>query len=160
MEEMRDIIVYQMENTALSIDVRVENDTVWINRRQMAVLFDRDIKTIGKHIKNALTEELQGFPVVAKFATTAQDGKVYNVDYYNLDMILSVGYRVKSQRGIQFRAWSNQVLKDYLLKGYAVHQRFERIEQRVAETEKKWFAFSKMGIHAKEFFTPTLERHV
>ncbi|KAA6312906.1 hypothetical protein EZS27_036239, partial [termite gut metagenome] len=131
-----EIVLYQPDNS-IQLEVRVEDETVWLNRQQMSELFDRDIKTIGKHINNALKEELEGFPVVAKFATTATDGKIYQVDHYNLDMILSVGYRVKSQRGVQFRAWSNRILKEYLLKSYAINQRFERIEQRVTETEKK-----------------------
>ena len=145
-----EIVLYQPDSS-LKLEVRVENETVWLNRHQIAQLFERDVKTIGKHINNALNEELSGFfvkathgddgmnenPVVAKFATTAADGKVYRVEYYNLDVVLSVGYRVKSQRGVQFRIWSNRILKDYLLKGYAVNQRFERIENRVAETEKK-----------------------
>ena len=109
-------------------------------------MFDRDIKTIGKHISNALNEELADFSVVAKFATTAADGKVYQVEYYNLDMILSVGYRVKSSRGIQFRIWANHVLKNYLLKGYAVNKRFERLESRVAKTEKKIDFFVKTAL--------------
>ncbi|KAA6332486.1 hypothetical protein EZS27_019011 [termite gut metagenome] len=136
MSNKDEIVLYQPDNS-VQLEVRVEDDTVWLNRQQMSELFDRDIKTIGKHINNALQEELVGFSVVAKFATTATDGKIYQVDHYNLDMILSVGYRVKSQRGIQFRVWSNRILKEYLLKGYAVNQRFERIEQRVTETEKK-----------------------
>ena len=93
---------------------------MWLNRSQLAVLFDRDIKTIGKHINNALQEELSDCPVVAKFATTARDGKTYRVEHYNLDMILSVGYRVKSKRGIEFRKWATAVLKEYLLRGYAI----------------------------------------
>ena len=97
----------------------------------------RDIKTVGKHINNALKEELKGEPVGAKFATTAADGKNYQVEYFNLDMIMSVGYRVKSKRGIQFRRWSNKVLKQYLLKGYVVNQRLEQLERRVAATEEK-----------------------
>lgn len=97
-----EIILYQPDST-LSLDVRVENDTVWLNRNQLALLFDRDVKTIGKHIKNALKEELDGLSVVAKFATTASDGKTYTVEYYNIEMITSVGYRVKSKRGVQFR---------------------------------------------------------
>ena len=100
-------------------------------------MFDRDVKTIGKHIANVLKEELSSFPVVANFATTASDGKVYQVEYYNLDMIISVGYRVKSQRGIQFRIWASSVLKDYLLKGYASHQRFEKIENDVHYLKRK-----------------------
>jgi len=102
------------------------------------------------HVNNALKEELQKFSVVANFATTAADGKIYQVEYYSLDMILSVGYRVKSQRGIQFRIWSNRVLKTYILKGYAVNQRFERIEQRVAETEKKIDFFVRTALPPKE----------
>ena len=103
----------------------------------MAILFNRDVKTIGKHVQNALKEELTNFPVVANFATTARDGKTYQVEYYNLDMVLSIGYRVKSTRGIEFRRWANSVLKNYLLHGYAVNQRFERLEQRVSHTEEK-----------------------
>jgi len=154
-----EIVLYQPDSMT-ELEVRLENETVWLNRQQMAKLFDRDIKTIGKHIGNALTEELSGFPtaanfatvgmgetenpVVAKFATTAADGKMYQVEYYSLDVVLSVGYRVKSQRGIQFRIWANRILKDYLLRGHAVNQRFERVEKfameterRVTETEKK-----------------------
>jgi hypothetical protein len=131
-----EIVLYQPDNS-VELEVRVEDETVWLNRQQMALFFERDVKTIGKHVNNALTQELRGFSVVAKFATTANDGKVYQVDYYNLDMILSVGYRVKSQRGIDFRRWANQVLKDYLLRGYAITQRVERLEQRVSQTEEK-----------------------
>ena len=131
-----EIILYQPDNY-IRLEVRIDNETVWLNRQQMAQLFDRDIKTIGKHINNALTEELQEFSVVAKFATTATDGKTYQMEYYSLDMILSVGYRVKSQRGIQFRIWSNRVLKNYILKGVAINRRMERLEYRVTETEKK-----------------------
>lgn len=99
----------------------MKDETVWLNRQQLSKLFDRDIKTIGKHINNALKEELkEDNAVVAKFATTATDGKTYNVEYYNLDMILSIGYRVKSNNGIIFRRWANKILKDYMLKGYAV----------------------------------------
>ena len=106
----------------MRLEVRVENETVWLNRQQLAMLFNRDIKTIGKHITNALKEECQN-SVVAKFATTADDGKKYQVEHYDLDIILSVGYRVKSANGIKFRRWANQILKDYMLKGYAVNQR-------------------------------------
>jgi hypothetical protein len=132
------------------LEVRLEDETVWLNRQQIAQLFDRDVKTIGKHISNALKEELQEISVVAKFATTATDGKIYQIEHYNLDMILSVGYRVKSQRGIQFRIWSNRILKEYILKGYAIHKRFERIEHRVTETEKKIDFFLKTALPPKE----------
>ena len=87
----------------------------------MAELFDRDVKTIGKHVNSAIREELAGLPVVAKFATTAADGKTYMVDYYDLDVIISVGYRVKSQRGVEFRKWANTVLRQYIMEGYAVN---------------------------------------
>lgn len=93
----------------LSLDVRVENETVWLNRNQIALLFDRDVKTIGKHINNALKEELDGLSTVANFATVQTEGSrsvTRNIDYYNLDVILSVGYHVKSKRGIQFRQWA------------------------------------------------------
>ena len=90
-----EVIIYKTPDGETSIDVKLENETVWLNRHQLAVLFNRDIKTIGKHISNALREELANMPVVAKFATTALDGKTYRVEYYSLDMILSVGYRVK-----------------------------------------------------------------
>lgn len=90
-----EIIIYQDENTSTKIEVRLEDETVWLNRHQLALLFNRDIKTVGKHIANALKEELTDISVVANFATTASDGKVYNVEHYNLDMILSIGYRVK-----------------------------------------------------------------
>jgi len=161
MNQQNEIIIYQPDNTT-QLEVRFENETVWLNWNQMSILFDRDVKTIGKHINNALKEELAEFStvakfttvendgvensVVAKFATTARDGKIYHVEYYNLDMVLSVGYRVKSNRGIQFRTWANRVLKDYILKGYAFNQRFERIENRVAETEKKIDFFVKRAI--------------
>ena len=131
-----EIVMYQPDET-IRLEVRVENETVWLNRQQIAALFSRDVKTIGKHISNALHEELEGESVVAKFATTASDGKNYQVEYYNLDMIMSVGYRVKSKCGIQFRRWSNKVLKQYLLNGYVVNQRLALLEQRVAVTEEK-----------------------
>ena len=99
---------------------------MWLNRQQLAELFGRNVKTIGKHINNALKEELNdGIPTVAKFATVQKEGSrqvTRNVEYYNLDMIISVGYRVKSKRGVEFRRWANSVLKDYLIKGYAINQ--------------------------------------
>ncbi|WP_290380783.1 RhuM family protein [uncultured Duncaniella sp.] len=135
-----EIILYQPDST-LSLDVRVENETVWLNRNQIATLFDRDVKTIGKHINNALKEELDGLSVIAKFATTASDGKTYQVEYYNIEMITSIGYRVKSKRGVQFRVWANKILKDYLLRGYSVNQRLlymeSRIDRRLLEHDKR-----------------------
>ena len=134
-----EIILYQPDDS-LELNVLVEDETVWLNRQQMSLLFGRDVKTICKHINNALKEELVGLPTVAKFATVQQEGNRIverEIEYYSLDVILSVGYRVKSQRGVQFRIWSNGVLREYILKGYSINQRFERIEDRVTETEKK-----------------------
>ena len=134
-----EIILYQADSS-MKIEVRLENEMVWLNRQQMAQLFDRDVKTIGKHINNALDEELLGFPTVANFATVQMEGDRMverYIEYYNLDMVLSVGYRVKSQKGIQFRTWSNQILKDYLLRGYAINQRIDRVEKFAIETEKR-----------------------
>ena len=139
LENRGEIIMYQ-PNNSLKLEVRVEDETVWLNRQQMAQLFDRDVKTIGKHINNALNEELFGLPTVANFATVQIEGDRMverYIEYYNLDMILSIGYRVKSQKGIQFRKWSNRILKDYLLKGYAINQRIERVEKIAIETEKR-----------------------
>ena len=136
MDKKGEIILYQPDNE-VRLEVRLEDETVWLNRQQLSVLFDRDIKTIGKHVNNALKEELAGISVVANFATTAADGKTYQVEYYNLDMILSIGYRVKSSRGVEFRRWANNVLKEYLLKGYSVNRRLTELEQRVSKTEEK-----------------------
>lgn len=132
-EDGNEIILYQPDST-LSLDVRVEDETVWLNRNQIAVLFDRDVKTIGKHINNALQEELAGLPTVAKFAIVQKEGDrtvTRNIEHYNLDVIISVGYRVKSKRGIQFRQWANKILKDYLLRGYSVNQRLQHMESRI-----------------------------
>ena len=134
--EKGEIILYQ-PNETIKLEVRIEEESVWLTRQQLAILFNRDVKTIGKHINNALREELDEIPVVAKFATTASDGKCYNTEHYNLDMILSVGYRVKSNRGIEFRRWANKVLKDYLLKGYSLNQRLQALERTVAEHSQK-----------------------
>lgn len=136
--EKAEIVIYkELDNTDFQIEVRVEDETVWLNRQQIALLFDRDIKTIGKHIANVLKEELSSLSVIAKFATTATDGKVYQVEYYSLDMIISVGYRVKSQRGTQFRIWASKILKEYLLKGYVVNHRLDKVEYEVYSLNKR-----------------------
>lgn len=125
------IVLYQSEDGMTQLDVKLEGETVWLNRQQMAELFGRDVKTIGKHLNNALKEELNdGISTVAKFATVQKEGsRLVNreVEYYNLDMIISVGYRVKSRRGVEFRRWANDILKQFLINGYAVN---ERIRQR------------------------------
>ena len=119
------------EDSGVKLEVNVKDETVWLNTNQMAELFGRDKSVISRHIKKILLDELDN-SVVANFATTAEDGKTYNVDYYNLDMIISVGYRVNSKQGILFRRWANNVLKDYLLKGYAVNEeRLKYLEQTV-----------------------------
>lgn len=133
----KSVVIYRSKDGTIQLEVQLYNNTVWMNRQQLATLFERDVKTIGKHIKNALNEELKGFSVVANFATTASDGKTYQVEYYSLDMVLSVGYRVKSQRGIDYRHWANEALKDYLVKGYAINQRVAYLEQKVAEHDKR-----------------------
>ncbi len=134
-----EIVMYQPDET-IRLEVRMEDETVWLNRQQIALLFDRDVKTIGKHINNAIREELKDLSTVAIFAIVQNEGgRLVNrtMEFYNLDMVLSVGYRVKSDRGIKFRQWANKVLKDYLLKGYSVNNRIEKLEQRVAKTEEK-----------------------
>lgn len=125
------------ENQEVKLEVSMKDETVWLNAEQMAALFGRDSKTIRKHITNALEEELDD-STVAKFATTTKHGAIkektqtHMVDYYNLDMIISVGYRVKSHNSIIFRKWANSVLKDYMVKGYAVNQkRLEYLEKTI-----------------------------
>ena len=131
-ENRNEIIIFENQNVKL--EVNVKDETVWLNREQLSKLFDRDIKTIGKHINNDLNEELDS-STVAKFATVQKEGSrevTRNIDYYNLDMIISVGYRVKSQNGIIFRRWATKILKDYMLQGYAVNQkRLEYLEKTV-----------------------------
>ncbi len=129
--------MYQPDSE-VKLEVRLENETVWLSIEEMAQLFDRDISVIGKHIRNVFKEgELVKESVWAKFAYTASDGKTYQVDYYNLDVIISVGYRVKSVRGTQFRIWANSVLKEYLLKGHVVNSRLEQIDTRLQKHERQ-----------------------
>jgi prophage maintenance system killer protein len=131
------IIIYKDENNSIQLDVKMDGDMIWLTRQQLATLFGRDYKTISKHINNALKEELADEVVVAKFANTTQHGAVegktqtHELEYFNLEMVTSVGYRVKSKRGVQFRKWANKILKDYLVKGYAVNQRIH--SEQIAE---------------------------
>ena len=128
---MNEIIIYQNNDNQTQIEVNFDGDTVWLNRQQLAHLFDRDIKTIGKHINNVFTDnELDKHSTVAKFATVQKEGSRLierSIDFYNLDVIISVGYRVKSQRGVQFRQWATSRLKDYLIKGFTINE--SRIQQ-------------------------------
>ena len=132
MDSNNQIIIYQTEDGQTQVDVRMENDMIWLTRQQIADLFGRDYKTISKHINNALKEELADSVVVAKFANTTCHGAIegktqtHDIDYFNLEVITSVGYRVKSKRGVQFRQWANKVLKQYLIKGYAVNERVRK----------------------------------
>ena len=158
MQNESQIVLYQPDDSIrLEVKIDAGNETVWLNRNQIAELFGRDVKTIGKHINNALREELatetetnvsdvnkQNNPTVAKFATVQIEGGrevTRQVEYYNLDVILSVGYRVKSNRGIQFRRWSNTILKQYLLQGYSINRHLvalqERTDQRFADIEQR-----------------------
>ena len=115
------MIIFKTDDEKISMDVRFDEDTVWLSLDQMAALFERDKSTVSRHIKNVFEEgELNQAAVVANFATTAADGKTYQVDYYNLDVIISVGYRVKSLRGTQFRKWATTRLNEYIRKGFAL----------------------------------------
>ena len=132
-----EIVMYQPDET-IRLEVRVEDETVWLNRQQMATLFGRDVKTIGKHVNNALHEELANVPTVANFAIVQNEGSrmvTRNIEFYSIDMILSVGYRVKSEQGIKFRRWANEILKKYLLRGYVVNARIMALEQHVTEQD-------------------------
>jgi prophage maintenance system killer protein len=129
---MTQIAIYQYQDG--SIDVRMERETVWVSLLQMSELFGRDKSVVSRHIRNVFAEdELSRESVVAKFATTADDGKTYQVDHYNLDVIISIGYRVKSLEGVRFRQWSSRILKDYLTRGYALDRR--RLETNATELE-------------------------
>lgn len=123
---MNEIFIYQTFDNQTQIEVNFDGDTVWLNRQQLAQLFDRDIKTIGKHINNVFIEnELDKESTVAKFATVQKEGARYierSIEFYNLDVIISVGYRVKSQRGVQFRQWATSRIKDYLIKGFSINE--------------------------------------
>ena len=132
------LIMYVAEDGITRIQATFDQNTVWLSIDQMAELFQRDKSVIGKHVRSIFSEgELNKNSVWAKFAYTAADGKTYQVDYYNLDVIISVGYRVKSIRGTQFRIWALQVLREYLLKGGSVNQRIDSLERRVSRTEEK-----------------------
>mgnify|MGYP002554458448 CR=1 FL=1 len=122
MKQKAELVIFKAQDGNVKLDVNIENETVWLSLDQMSELFERDKSTISRHIKNIFKDgELSQGSVVANFATTASDGKVYDVTFYDLDVIISVGYRVKSQRGVEFRKWANGVLKNYILKGYAVN---------------------------------------
>ncbi|KAA6339000.1 hypothetical protein EZS27_013029 [termite gut metagenome] len=137
MSHKDEIVLYQPDNS-IRLEVRVEDETVWLTQAQLVELYQSSKSNISEHIKHIFQEEeLDRNSVVRNFRTTASDGKTYAIIYYNLDMIISLGYRIKSRIATKFRQWATCTIKEYLLKGYAINQRFERIEQRVTETEKK-----------------------
>ncbi|MGV8947276.1 MAG: RhuM family protein [Lutibacter sp.] len=141
MNEQEQIIIYQTEDGSSSVLVQVQDETVWLNRKQLSELFDRDIKTLGKHLGNVFKEgELDKNTTVAKFATVQIEGDrevTREVEHYNLDVIISVGYRVKSKRGTQFRIWANKVLKEYLIQGFAINEKsLKQTKQQLQELKK------------------------
>lgn len=148
LESIGEIAIYNPDDS-IRLEVRMEQETVWLDRMQLSILFDRDIKTIGKHINTALKEELKDLSTVAIFATVQIEGNRLvhrSKEYFNLDMVLSVGYRVHSSRGIAFRRWANMVLKEYLFRGYAINPRLDQLEKRVADAEEKIDFFVKTSL--------------
>lgn len=143
MTEQNTIVLFTAKDGEIRLDVHVQDDTVWLNRQQMAALFGRDVKTIGKHVANALKEELDGQVVVAKFATTTQHGAIagmtqtHMTEFYNLDVVISVGYRVKSGRGVEFRRWANDVLRRYIIEGYALNEKRLKILQKTVDIQSR-----------------------
>lgn len=134
-----EIIIYQPDNESAKLEVRLEDETVWLTQAQMSELFQTTRNNITLHVSNIFKErELEENSVCKDSLLTAKDGKRYNTKLYNLDIIISVGYRVKSSRGTQFRIWANKVLKDFLLKGYAINQKIERIERKLIEHDQKF----------------------
>lgn len=145
-----EIILYQSDDST-QLEVRIENETVWLSLNQISDLFGRDKSVISRHIRNVFEEgELESSSVVAKNATTAIDGKIYQVEFYNLDVIISVGYRVKSKRGTQFRIWANSILKEYLMKGYVLNSRIDRIEKKIFEHDQKFDLLIKTSLPPNE----------
>lgn len=151
-DEVGEVAIYNLDDS-IKLNVWMTKETVWLTIRQLALLFNRDRTVIGRHIKNIFSEgELDPSLVCAKFAHTGEYGRTAgytqtkDVDFYNLDVIISVGYRVKSVRGTRFRQWANAVLKEYLIRGYAINPRLEQLEQRVAKTEEKIDFFVKTAL--------------
>jgi hypothetical protein len=148
-----EIILYRPNEAAEHIEVRIENETVWLNQAQMAVLFGQTKQNISLHINNCFKEnELIPDSVVKESLTTAKDGKLYKTKFYNIDVIISVGYRVKSNQGSQFRIWATTILREYLIKGYAINQRVDRIENNLENLSKE---LSKISLQIKTNELPT-----
>ncbi len=146
------ISLYQTKDGHVSIDVQMEEETVWLSQKQMAELFNKDVKTVNEHIKNIFKEgELTENSVIRKFRITASDGKKYNTNFYNLDVIISVGYRVKSREGTQFRIWATKTLRDHLVQGYTINQK--RLQEKGLDEFEKAIALIKDTIERKELTT-------
>jgi len=154
MQTIQDKIIFYQPDNAIQLEVRIENETVWLSLDKMTELFLRDKSTLSRHIKNVFSEgELDKNTTVANFATVQMEGNrevERCIEYFNLDVIISVGYRVKSKQGTLFRIWANKVLKDYLIKGYAINQRFERIEEKLFNHDKKIQMFIQNSLPPKE----------
>jgi len=145
--EKSEIIIYQPDETSWQLEVRFEEETVWLTQAQMAELFQTSRNNITLHISNIFKEnELDRISVCKDYLLTALDGKNYKTKFYSLDVIISVGYRVKSLRGTQFRIWANKILKDYLVKGYVINQRVDRIEKKLLEHDQKFDLLIKTNI--------------
>lgn len=145
----QDQVIFKTDNDKIHVDVKLDHDTVWLNLNQLSAMFERDKSVISKHLKNVFKEdELEQHAVVANFATTASDGKTYQVEYYNLDAIISVGHRVNSKRGTQFRKWASSILKEHLVQGYTFHQQ-RLYEKGITDLQK-----------AMNLLAQTLERNV
>jgi hypothetical protein len=145
--DLGEVVIYRAKDGKTALDVHLHEETVWLNQYQLAELFGRERSVVTKHIRNIFAEgELKPKAVCAKFAQTGPDGKVYQVDHYNLDLIISVGYRVKSREGVRFRQWATQTLKDHLIRGYTLNER--RLRERGIEMEQ-----------AVQLLSRTLTRH-
>jgi predicted XRE-type DNA-binding protein len=150
MKNEGEIIVYQSENFT-QLEVRIENETVWLTQNQIAELFRVKQPAISKHLKNIfLSGELNEKSVHSILEYTATDGKNYKIAFYNLDAILSIGYRVNSINATQFRIWANRILKDYLLKGHVINQRFDRLEKKILEHDQKFDLLIKTSLPPNE----------
>ncbi len=144
---MSDIVIYEDGNVELK--ATLENETVWLNQKQMAELFGKSKKTVSEHIGNIFKEkELEKDLLVRNFRTTATDGKNYDVLFYNLDVVISVGYRVKSKQGTQFRIWATKILKEYLIKGYALNQK--KLQKQKLDELEKTISLIKQGLTNQE----------
>mgnify|MGYP002406326081 CR=1 FL=1 len=147
-----EIVIYKAtDKNDFQLEVRIDDETVWLTQAQMVELFDATKQNISLHINNIFREgELQQNSVVKEYLTTASDGKKYKTKFYNLDVIISVGYRVKSKRGTQFRIWANSILRDYLLKGYAINQRIDKIEKKLLEHDQQFDLFIHTNLPPNE----------